>query len=94
MASLLARSAPSRDRELANALLEREQVLALELDQDVAQQTAEPANVAPERPIDLAAPGGSASRRYDLGAVGIRRLVPHFETDDLTFGRLAKPRLG
>src|SRR5262249_20106854 len=54
VAPFLARPAPSRDGELADALLEGKEVLALELDENLAEQSPEPAHVASQRPVDFA----------------------------------------
>ena len=54
--AFLARAAPSMDGELANALFQREKRFPFELDEHVAEQAAEPTNVAAERPIDFTAP--------------------------------------
>jgi hypothetical protein len=54
LAALLARPAPAMDGKLADAFLEREKRLPFEIDEHLAEQAAEPANIAAERAVDLA----------------------------------------
>jgi hypothetical protein len=68
VASFVTRPAAPRNGKLANALLERKELFALELDEHLAEQTSEPAHVPPERAVDFATAGDGAPFGCGLGA--------------------------
>jgi hypothetical protein len=62
-AALALRPAPSLDGEFADFFFEGEELLSLEIDEHLAEQPAEPPNIAAQGPIDFATGGGWTTKR-------------------------------